>query len=126
MPTRFDLEPIPTSAAAARRWTVEQAEARGYGDEADTIALLVSELVSNVVLHAGTAGHVVVDADDRRLRVEVHDASSELPGPARAADPLSLTGRGMLLVSALSARHGVQSLMGGGKVVWFELAARST
>ena len=84
--------------------------------------VVVSELVTNSVLHAGTPSEVVVVVDDRCVRVEVRDADPTLP-TMRQPSPDTVTGRGLLLVDALTDRWG-SSPAGPGKVVWFELATR--
>lgn len=91
----------------------------------DVTRLLVSEAVTNAVLHSAsgeTGGKFTVEyqLDDRRLRVEVHD-NGGATGPRRRVHHLeSVTGRGLELFEALSDRWGVD---GGpkGRTVWFEL-----
>ena len=93
----------------------------GAPELGDTMALLVSELVSNVVLHAHTPCSLCITEGHGRIRVEVQDGSDRLPGARGPADPLAQSGRGMLLVDGLSAAHGVEPEPKGGKRVWFEL-----
>jgi serine/threonine-protein kinase RsbW len=91
----------------------------------DVTRLLVSEAVTNAVLHSssGDAGGrftVEYELSDRRLRVEVRDGGGAT-GPRRRVHHLeSITGRGLELFDALSDRWGVD---GGanGRTVWFEL-----
>jgi anti-sigma regulatory factor (Ser/Thr protein kinase) len=94
-------------------------------DPTDTAVLLTSEVVSNAVLHAGPhpAGSCVRVRMLRypdRVRVEVTD-----PAPGRPARVVpqgdSVSGRGLLLLDALSAEWGIEP-EGSGKVVWFEVA----
>lgn len=122
MADRIRLEPTPASAGKARRWSEERATRDGIGAVSDTLGLLVSELVSNVVLHARTPCDLSISRVGSRLRVEVRDGSSRLPRTVGQPDPFALSGRGMLLVDALSDSHGAEPLEGGGKLVWFELA----
>jgi anti-sigma regulatory factor (Ser/Thr protein kinase) len=117
----IDLTPTPASVAQARRWSADVGRELGYDAVVDTISLLVSELVSNVVLHARTPCRLTMEDSAGRLRVEVCDGSDSLPGDPAPSDPMALSGRGILLVSALSTAHGAAPLPGGGKVVWFEL-----
>lgn len=122
MPERLELTPTPSSVRAARRWSIEQAEQAGAAQVADTLALLVSELVSNVVLHARTRCEVAIERQDDVVRVEVRDDSDRLPGPRKGGtDVLAQSGRGLLLVEGLSRAHGTEVLADGGKAVWFEL-----
>jgi hypothetical protein len=86
----------------------------------DVTVLLISELVTNAVMHADTAVDLQVWADESRVRVEVRDGSS-LPPELRHCGLEATSGRGMRLLESLSTRWGVQPTAGG-KCVWFELA----
>ena len=100
----------------------------GYGELADTVALLTTELVTNAVLHGRAArgreiGVRYVLAQGV-VRVEVSDACDALPvrGASDAVD--AECGRGLLLVDALADAWGVEARVHGiGKTVWFELGA---
>ena len=90
-------------------------------DLVETAQLCVSELVTNAVIHAGTAARVTARLDDERLLVLVQDHGNR--GAARRAeehDPSDISGRGLILVEALasawSAEHSAD-----GTTVWFEL-----
>ncbi len=121
MSDRIELAPTPGSVALARRWSTERAVRDGFAVEVDTVALLVSELVSNVVLHARTVCELAMTTAGDVLRVEVRDGSNAMPEGAVLTDPMALSGRGMVLINALSTTHGAEALPGGGKLVWFEL-----
>jgi anti-sigma regulatory factor (Ser/Thr protein kinase) len=95
-------------------------------DVLDQIRLLVSELVTNSVRHAGleTADRigVRVKADHRRVRVEVSD-----PGPGFSEDqPLPSiyqdSGWGLYLVEQIADRWGIDK--GRETSVWFEIDKR--
>jgi anti-sigma regulatory factor (Ser/Thr protein kinase) len=122
MSDSIELAPTPASVAMARRWSEQVLARMGADGLADTVNLLVSELVSNVVLHAGTSCSLAMTMDGARLHVEVRDASNHLPEPVPSADPLASSGRGLLLVSGLSESFGIDPEPKGGKRVWFELA----
>src|SRR5690349_5147725 len=62
---------------AARRFVID--EARPTGLDAELVALLVSELAANAVLHARTPFTVAVDNDDSVVRVAVTDGRSTPP-----------------------------------------------
>jgi anti-sigma regulatory factor (Ser/Thr protein kinase) len=87
--------------------------------------LLLSELVTNAVLHGDSDGTLIyvklaVTPGDR-LRIEVHDRNDGPPLPGQApADAES--GRGLLLVKSLSQRWGCCPRGDGyfGKIVWCE------
>ncbi|MFI9360797.1 ATP-binding protein [Kitasatospora sp. NPDC053057] len=118
------LDPADLVAVGAVRHRLRTALSHwGVPELSDTAELLSSELVTNALLH--TTKGAVFDAvlgSDSRLRVEVQDGASRLPG--RRRDPeaeYATSGRGLLLVEALADSWGVQ-LRGDGKVTWFELA----
>jgi anti-sigma regulatory factor (Ser/Thr protein kinase) len=94
-------------------------------DRLADILLLVSELVTNSVRHAGLAGtdliELHVDVDTGTVRIEVID-----PGPGFAADradpnPSLGVGWGLHLVELLAQRWGVDT-RGSRTVTWFELS----
>jgi anti-sigma regulatory factor (Ser/Thr protein kinase) len=86
---------------------------------ADAARLLISELVINAVLHAGTESELVLRCRPGHLRVEVSDGSSAVP-VRRPYSPSSPTGRGMLILEDLADSWGID-LGDGSKTVWFEL-----
>jgi anti-sigma regulatory factor (Ser/Thr protein kinase) len=123
MPEVLELDPDPRSVAHARRWCREVLHPFGDSDALATVSLLVSELVSNAVLHARTPCRLHLDVDEQRIRVEVHDLDDRLPVAAAGCDPSASSGRGLLIVQALSSDYGVAADVAGGKRVWFEVPA---
>ncbi|HEU0132708.1 MAG TPA: ATP-binding protein [Mycobacteriales bacterium] len=117
---RTTLPAEVTAPAEARAFAREAVERGRAAVHLDDVALVVSELVTNAVLHG--VGDVVLDVtvDDRAVRVEVADAAPTL-APPREAAPDGESGRGLLLVSRLARRWGVRP-EGRGKVVWADLA----
>ena len=91
----------------------------GFDDCEEAATLAVSELVTNAVLHARSVFELVLRSTAHDLRVEVHDASPVLPARKHYGVNAG-TGRGMLLIEAMTDRWGAEST-GAGKVVWFEL-----
>ena len=92
---------------------------------ADTAALLVTEVVTNAVLHAKGAGLslTIDEVMSDVMHVSVRDQSRRIPR-RRATPPDELqSGRGLWLVEALSSSWGWEPLRGG-KRVWFELPCR--
>jgi anti-sigma regulatory factor (Ser/Thr protein kinase) len=83
--------------------------------------LLISELTTNAIRHAGTDYSVVLAWDGRTLRGEITDRDPSPPRPRfpRTADEIG--GRGLLLVDEVADRWGVESHPGG-KSIWFELS----
>jgi anti-sigma regulatory factor (Ser/Thr protein kinase) len=110
----------PASAGKARRFVRSALAAVGPPELGEVAELLVSELVSNAILHAGTDLEVVVRVMPDRVSVEVHDRG---PGSAtrRHYSSTSGTGRGLVLVDELSREWGTV-VTANGKFVWFELA----
>jgi anti-sigma regulatory factor (Ser/Thr protein kinase) len=122
MQARTALPAEAQSVRAARRFVTSTLAGRGFSaDLVDTAALLVSELVSNAVLHARSRVDVLVDGDADRVRVVVHDLSRRSV-VRRRHQVDSATGRGLVLLERLSADWGVQ-MRSDGKDVWFELRA---
>lgn len=97
-------------------------------DAIETAVLLTSEVVTNGVVH-GTEDRVFGHLDLRasragsQLAIEVHDPSPTPPRRPDSADLLDESGRGLLLVSELADAHGTHPVEGGGKAVWFTMAA---
>jgi anti-sigma regulatory factor (Ser/Thr protein kinase) len=110
------------SVPAARRFARDAL--RHSSTDVDTVLLLVSEVVTNAVLHARS--EVVIEVEELAgvARVEVTDASPLRPRPHRFGAE-SATGRGLRLLDQLSLRWGTAPHDAGGKVVWFEVGAPS-
>lgn len=105
---------------AARRF-VKATLARWDLDElTDSVTLLVSELVTNSVVHASSEVEVLVRLTSDAARVEVTDASEVVPAP-REARLEEDSGRGLALVDTMARRWGVRAAPGRGKTVWFEV-----
>jgi len=86
---------------------------------AEMAVLLVSELVTNAIMHAHSDFELVVHDLGDRLRIEVADADTRLP-TLRSYTPESVTGRGLHMVASGADRWGFEATPTG-KVVWFEL-----
>ena len=119
---------LPTADQApglARRATRDALAAWRMTDLEETAVLLVSELVTNVVLHAEPFPAFMVlrlEIADGCLRIAVRDADPNGPRP-RTPDRLDESGFGMMLVDALADRWGVRQTPPG-KAVWVELKAQ--
>ncbi|MET8703948.1 ATP-binding protein [Kitasatospora sp. NPDC004723] len=141
----------PAEVGRARRWVRSRLLNHGVDPDApiaETVVLVVSELVTNAVVHTGcpavlrlcfplgdlpgalpdaapgTAGHdgVRESATVGPLRVEVADASQVAPAPRHAgADVDATNGRGLELVELLCDRWGWYP-DGTGKRVWCEIS----
>lgn len=113
------LPPHARSAADARRFVERTLHGWRCPDAVDDTRLLVSELVSNAVRHAGTPVRLTLRLDDGRVRVEVSDGAAGTPRP-RLAEADSEAGRGMFLMDQLARDWGVRPERRG-KTVWFVL-----
>jgi PAS domain S-box-containing protein len=106
----------------ARRVVREVLDAAGRGEWIEAAELAVSELVTNVVLHARTDATLSISVGPAQVRVEVRDRSSALPHRHRYGEQAT-TGRGMALVASMTSACGATALPDG-KVVWFEIEDR--
>lgn len=120
---RISLPPEASSSARARAEVRDLLAAVGRPAWVGPAELAVSELVTNVVLHAHTDAELIVVAYADLLRVEVRDSNPVLPAQ-RDYGRQATTGRGLALVAALSSRCGVTPEPGG-KVIWFELTGEA-
>jgi AraC-like DNA-binding protein/anti-sigma regulatory factor (Ser/Thr protein kinase) len=112
-----DLPPAPSSVRHARQ-VLHDACARWDVPERDDMAVVVTELVTNAVEHAGTPLRLRLVLDRSGLRVSVRDLR---PGPLPdTADPHAPRGRGLRTVARLSRTWGVL-LYGDGKAVWAQV-----
>lgn len=116
-----EFRPRPDAVGEARRMAVEVGR-RALGEEGlHRLELLVSELVSNAVVHAGTTIVVRVVLDESgEVLVEVTDGSPHRPIP-RGYKETAVTGRGIGLVEELSDGWGVATHESG-KTVWFRIS----
>lgn len=112
------------SVARARRFVVERLTASGLGSLAGDGELVVSEFVTNALLHAGPPVRVVVRPAHPRARIEVHDGSPVMPLRLHAGEQ-AMTGRGLHIAGALTRAWGASPL-GGGKCLWAELEVETT
>jgi anti-sigma regulatory factor (Ser/Thr protein kinase) len=118
----WDFPAELTAASEARHRLTETLARLGHpGALLDDARVVVTELATNAVRHADSAFSVSVTGDGARVRIGVRDCSRAMPAP-QPPSPHRLSGRGLLLVSALATRWGVEPRPDG-KVVWAELRA---
>ena len=119
------LSAHPSSAGEARRFAEDVLREWNEDPLSDSVVLLVSELVTNAVLHAGSPVQVALWRRAGHVRVDVVDQSPVMPGVRDYGDEAT-TGRGMDLVEMIAESWGVEPRHPHGKAVWFELPSTQT
>ncbi|MFF5337297.1 SpoIIE family protein phosphatase [Streptomyces sp. NPDC013181] len=119
------FDPVARSVATARAFVRDTLQGWGYTDVVDDAVVLTSELVTNAVVHAGTAADVLCLRTEDGVRVEISDRYPEREIPLQSAgldlgSPDRENGRGLLLCAALASRWGVD-YSPTRKHVWFQL-----
>ena len=124
---RVLLESDPRAPGTARRFLREHLAAWEVDDDAlETAQLCLSELVTNVVMHAQTSSQLTVHLEGDVLTVVVRDLGGAVgdprpsPPPGEGEDPLRVHGRGLMLVDALADRWGTE-VDATGTSAWFTL-----
>ena len=119
----WDIVSGPNSASQARTLIAEVCRAWGLAGVLDTVLVVVSELVTNAVVHASGSVHVTVLLRRSQLHVVVRDQN---PDPPRRLEPrlrsttgvsLALNGRGIPLLDSMCRSWGHLS-SDTGKAVW--------
>lgn len=119
MDDELQLAGEPDSVPRARRFVTSTLDGRVDAVVLADAELVVSELVTNALLHAGNPVRVVVGVDRDLVRLEVVDPSRRtLSRPIPSSS--SMTGRGLSLVERLASAWGVEA-NAEGKTVWCEL-----
>ncbi|MEV5873731.1 SpoIIE family protein phosphatase [Streptomyces sp. NPDC052101] len=113
----------PDRIAEARQHLRELLHDWAAAEQIDSAVLLVSEMVTNVLVHTDTdallLAEVTGETRARRLRVQVTDTGDDLPHKRRPGE-LASSGRGLMLIELLADAWGVDP-RGEGKSIWFEL-----
>jgi anti-sigma regulatory factor (Ser/Thr protein kinase) len=123
----IELHGGPAAVSAARHAIDELADQEQL-PRADDLRLLVSELVTNSVLHGGAGPddsvQLHVERPGNRVRVEVCDNgggwAKQIRSPSLDSDQPP-GGWGLMLVRAIADRWGVEA--GERTCVWFEIGA---
>ncbi|MDQ0843438.1 MULTISPECIES: ATP-binding protein [unclassified Streptomyces] len=124
---QLEIGSDPSEVGRARRWARSRLLKSGMGDDeplAETLILLISELVTNAVVHTGCPAVLRMlfgagTAEVGTVRVEVADVSACPPRPRHARGE-DTGGRGLELVDGLADRWGWQR-EGAGKSIWCEV-----
>ncbi len=126
MRVQVELERTADSPAEARRALADVSEELSPRRLEDA-RLLVSELVTNAIRHAGLRDAdlitLVLETRDRGLRIEVRDPGPGFELAEPTPDPARPSGWGLYLVRELSDRWGVERTHE--TLVWFELDRES-
>ncbi|MFJ2261216.1 ATP-binding protein [Streptomyces sp. NPDC087844] len=124
----LDYTPLARSVTLARRRAARLVAEWGHPALAGDVAVVVSELLSNALLHGSLRDRLIrvrISLTAAALRVEVSDPRGErLPWP-RPVEDTDQFGRGLLLVAALADRWGVEP-RSVGKTVYAEWALNLT
>ena len=118
---RVVLAPDQAATAIARQVVKDACRAWLLDDVQEPAQLIITELVSNVVRHAGTEMEVSLTASPGALRLAVRDGHPAPPRPNAAGGTLAESGRGLVVIQALATEWGTTPA-GDGKVVWAVLA----
>ena len=118
---RISLPPRAESVPIARRAVTEAAQRWMTPAQTPPLVLMVSEVVTNALLHGGDGGDVelAVVEEDGVVRVEVCDHGDGFVPEPKALDPDGDGGFGLYLVEQLSDRWGWSR--SDCTTVWFEL-----
>jgi anti-sigma regulatory factor (Ser/Thr protein kinase) len=123
------LQFVPALRAprAARAFVAETLTAWDlHAEEVEAAQLVVSELVTNAVLHSPESATISLDLrlTDGAVRVLVTDGGLAEPKRRAPPDPSTAeSGRGVRLVEAFTEQWGTETHGGDGKTVWCELRA---
>ncbi|MBD0417770.1 ATP-binding protein [Streptomyces sp. NPDC052309] len=122
-----ELQALPSRIGQVRRIVSAQLRYWHLDSLIDRAALGVTELLTNVHLHARPDKTCTVEIELTldRLTVSVRDHDPRLP-VVDDADPLATCGRGLAMVAAMSESWGARPDGESGKVVWFSLPTAAT
>ena len=118
------LDGVPDDVRAAREFVRDLLRASGWHGDANAALLVVSELVTNAVVHSRNGFRLHLEIDGTDLLVEVADggrlfSAHDVPPPW--ANPEAIGGRGLAIVDAFSTSWGVRG-SDGDKCVWARIS----
>ena len=123
----IELDADPDAPARGRHAVTEVLAGWGCAKSVqEDLLLVVSELVTNAVVHGAEPIVVTLMRAPERVRVEVTDGLSDAsPHNSRAA-PDAETGRGLSVVTRVACAWGWRASPGRGKTVWAEVPLPET
>lgn len=121
---RISLPQTAASPAEARHLVSRFAAENDLDGESGATLLVLSELVTNAVLHGAEPIEVCVTRDGDLVRIEVSDGGPRADGVVpRTQDDARPGGRGLHIVNSLAQRWGTTETEDG-KTVWAEISLR--
>ena len=121
--SHLDLAANPSAVPEARRFLRARLAGNASDEIVDDVLLVASEVVTNAVIHAGTAIHLGVTYDQNAILVTVQDLADPIAVERIRGLPrsdLDESGRGMSVISTLSDDFGWQPTPDrAGKLMWF-------
>ncbi|MEU7744566.1 ATP-binding protein [Nonomuraea sp. NPDC049158] len=121
---RWHLPADPVAVGKARQLVREALAGWSLSALAEDVAMVVSEVATNVVVHAKSSMTLSLRRCGRSVRGEVADRSPGWPTPLPAG-PDEEHGRGLAIVAAYADRWGVDPASEG-KIVWFVCGERGS
>ena len=120
VPDRLELHlsPTPHAPMIARRRVAERFASGLDNGELQNAKLLISELVTNAVMHGHGPIELLALLDESRLTVDISDRGEGFERPRHERDPDAIGGYGLNIVDALASRWGIHE---GSSHVWFEI-----
>jgi len=113
----------PVSASLARNFVRRHLLAHGLPAVSDDVVLVVSELATNALVHARTPFTVSIRRFEQTVILIVEDGSRDRPALI-AHEMTDTSGRGLAIVTLLSAAWGADEHHDGRKSVWAEFDLR--
>lgn len=115
------VPPMAAAVGRTRTWVEQHLDGWNVDPDATWVAVMgVSELVTNVVLHAATDAQVTLDLSPERLLVTVSDTGTRGTPMRMAGEVTATRGRGLGLVAQIAHSCGAERNVSG-STVWFEV-----
>ena len=123
MSRTFAMPHDAMSPSLARRCVEQFATEQMFHGTTTSLAIVVSELVSNAVLHGAEPVELTLLFHEGEVTIEVADGGPQINTELlRAGDPPGMGGRGLHIVASLSDRWGTRRTQTG-KTVWATLSS---